>query len=100
MIYLMHPAAEQRSELSPGRGFREPWVRLIRLAEPRSGDSELVNKVRLIIGVTVAPPGLDTFFRVDPRLAEPALGLTLTAAPQLGRQVYESRFIGGFASRS
>jgi hypothetical protein len=28
------PAAEQRSELSPRRGFREPWVRLNRLAEP------------------------------------------------------------------
>jgi hypothetical protein len=49
---------------------REPWVSLIISAEPRSGDRELLQGA-LIILVSIAPPGLDTFSLVDPRLAKP-----------------------------
>ena len=52
-------AAEQRSELSPGRGFASPGYCLVRLAEPRSGDRESVNKLGLITGKLCRPSGLD-----------------------------------------
>src|SRR5580765_8154664 len=35
----------------------EPWVRLVRLAEPRSGDRELVNRIRLIASDRYRPSG-------------------------------------------
>jgi len=85
----IQPAAEQRSELSPRRA-REPWVRLVRLPEPRSGDRVLVNEVRLIISRAIAPPGLDTFSWVDPRLAKPRPGLNSDRCSAAGK-VHVSR---------
>src|SRR6185503_13285515 len=59
-------AAKQRSELSPRRGFASLGVRLVRLAEPRSGDRESVNKLEFVTGNCVAPSGLDHFRWFEP----------------------------------
>jgi hypothetical protein len=79
----MKPAAEQRSELSPGRGFASPGVMADPHPEPRSGD-----RVALMLdggSNSVAAPQLRLIcLRRDPGLAKPRPGLSsdrCSAAP-------------------
>src|SRR4030095_15721518 len=60
----------------------EPWVRLVRLAEPLSGHRKSVNRLGLITGNLCRPCGLD-HVRLTQGSQSLALDLALAAAPQL-----------------
>ena len=77
-------AAEQRTELSPRRGFASLGYWFVGFGEPRSGDRKFITGVPPIPMMAVAPSGLA---HLRGRLTQGsrilALGLTLSAAPQL-----------------
>jgi len=66
-------AAEQRSELRPGRGFASLGLWFVRFGS-REAATEFITGSDLPV-IPVAPPGLDHLRGVDPRLAKPHLGL-------------------------
>jgi hypothetical protein len=79
-------AAEQRPELSPRRGFCEPWVIVVRFGEPRSGDRECGDFSR--------PFGARSVRWIRTQGSQSlALGLTLIAAPQLVSPAPRSRLL-------
>src|SRR5215813_5928052 len=78
-------AAEQRRQLSPGRGFASPGRPRQKILEPRSGERALNHRSAVTV---ISPPlrGSQNYCARNPRLAEPRLGLSserCSAAPGL-----------------
>ena len=83
---------EAATESSPRRGFASLGKSAPTINQPRSGDRDRVafRKINTIEGLAQREDSLEDLYRlvdcadVNPRLAKPRLGLTLTAASQLG----------------
>ena len=75
-------AAEQRSELRPGRGFASLGLWFVRFGS-REAATEFITGSDLPV-IPVAPPGSITLGALTQGSQSPTLGLILTAATQLG----------------
>src|SRR5262249_55579695 len=76
-------AAEQRQELSPGRGFASPGWPRPKILEPRSGDRALNHWSALTVISIAAPQLPELLCPLTQGSQSLALGLALNAAPQL-----------------
>jgi hypothetical protein len=74
----------------PKARLSEPWVNALKFLSPKGATALMRNQRAPVTNFLSPPPGLDTFFLVDPGLAKPRPGLNSGAAPQLVR--YRSQY--------
>ena len=78
----IHPAAEQRSELSPRRGFASPGYEPSKVIEPRKGRQE-ARTISTTFILCRRCAALNSQLTITQGSQSFALGLTLSAASQL-----------------